>query len=437
MDVHHRESSQLSSPMNDTQCSDNDTIMSACTMSDSTLANASIAYTPLSDYSGTSNTSSIREPSYQRLISSMSSSQLPRSSTESVRNYEFRRYENVPRNRFSYHGDLRPGGSPAVAGNRLSLQMLTSASPDGFERRAASAIISPTVNGDAKKWKCDIALAPVSSPLMARQFTNGLSHRPAKSTENSCSEASPNAAERLQCTSSPPNHSLNASVSESDSAESAVNSEYENVPKLELILNDKEMFSDNEKNESPYELVTMVGNRMTSVPCEGALFATAVTPAKCGSESNYEEIETMNDEELRVNDRTDGNYEEMSAVYTDNDIYNFGGSSVDGCEERKATAYEDVFVLDASDVKDVSSSNESLASSADEAMIENNLYESLVTEDSSPDPGSNRSSKIVDSGAATSAPTEVGVRHVSTNLNVNGSQSLTSSTLFHEISGAN
>lgn len=383
----------MSSPMNDAQCSDNETTMSGCcSMSDSTLANASVAYTPLSEYSGsTTNTSSLREPSYQRLVSSVSSSQLPRSSAESVRHYDSaaapRRYENVPRNRFSYHGDLRPSSAaaPVVAGNnRLSLQTL----PDAFERCCAQGP-SALVNGDpAVKRECDWAQS-------AQLGANGhaVDGRP---------EA---VADRLRGDSSG-RRSRASAASDSDSAESAQNSEYENVRKLELILNDKEMFSDDEANESPYELVTVVGSRMTSVAgggAEGGPFAAAGRRA----ESNYEEIGGMANGAGR--EQSDGNYEEMSAAYAaDNDVYGFGGGgSVDGSEGRRTAAYEDVFVAEAADAKEVSSSNESLASSADEAMIENNLYESLVAEDSSPDPASNRSSKIVD-GAALSAPIEVG-----------------------------
>lgn len=335
VDVHHRESSS----MLDSIDSRNDGALSDRTVSDSTLANASIAYTPLSENTSFTTTTSCREPSYQQLSSSsVSSSQfgLPPSANENV---DRRPYENVPRNRFSYHGDLQPSQATAASVNRLSLQTLSPAVGDGGG--SAGSIAS----------------------------------------NESSSKRSVETEDRLERGNEDDSKAKNADRSSKDA-------NYCNRRQLKLILNDKEMFSDSIEatagNESPYELVSMVGNRMTPVLEQTSFFENdARRPAV---ESNYEEIEPVAGAMQMRECAADGNYEEM-----DNVIYNYAGGDFLAGQSEKKSNYEEIYVPEnrfSNAVRYLSneSSASSCCSAEDEAMVENLLYESLATtDDSSPD----------------------------------------------------
>lgn len=374
VDVHHRETSQISSPMTDTAYSENET---GCTMSDNTITNINVPYTPLSECSGT--TSSNFEFSYQRLSSSMSSSQLPRSSTESMKTNDGKKYENVPRNRFSYHGELRTDAVPIR--NRLSLQTLT----PGVEGDHHFDSIRSTVHKDLK-------------PMDKSYRKSDPGDR--KIYENSCDYYSKEAF----------SDKTNGTLHEVDECRGDDNHKYEIVQKMKLVLNDKEMFSDSKSpesgSESPYELVTMVGNRMTPVSVNNMVASNKNNVV----DTNYEEIEPVCSTRCfnNIDHLDDDNYEKMSSsVCSENEIYNFGGSIID----KGKSNYEDISILgdDRASMRDLSSDNESLESSTDEAMIENNLYESLVAEDSSPDLGAHQFAHVRENGIGSNVKeTEVG-----------------------------
>lgn len=376
-------------------------------MSDTSLTNMNISYTLLSDCSNT--TSSNCEPSYQQLSLSVSSSQFPVSSTESLRNYE-----NIPKNRYSYQGELRPN---LPVGNRLSLQTLNVTEINSNHHSTIELLTTSKddcVDAKTNTWE-DMNVKNVIIPSQQNKY-NYLSEKynHTKRTDNDefliekkvetgeISVLSNNRLKEHHDNVKSHNALLNAF---SDSTESAQYSEYENIQKLKLILSDKDMFSDREKflysstvGESPYELVNVVGNRMTSVSINENQMFLGIDKNYCLNESNYEEVESIRSNHCSLDTKpshnctnTDSNYEVISSVYTDSEIYNVEEKFTDS---EKKSNYEDIFVK--GDTNDyLSSSNESLESSTDEAMIENNLYESLIAEDSSPDFGSNRSFKII------------------------------------------
>lgn len=366
VDVHHRETSQISSPMTDTAYSENE---NGCnTMSDTTITNINVPYTPLSECSCT--TSSNFEFSYQRLSSSMSSSQLPRSSTDSMKtNDGIKKYENIPGNRLSYQGELRTG---VPVKSRLSLQTL-----------------SPGVEGDHHFESTHPAkVAPQNELKSSDKGYKSVCE--SKHYRNSC-----DSNYSKDVFSDQANGTLHEDVewkSDQCTNQSDRNS-YEDVQKPKLVLDDREMFSDSKTieacNESPYELVTMVGNRMTSVSSNDMILPSNNNVM---TDSNYEEIQPVCSARCmnNVDHSEDDNYEKMSSsAYSENDLYSYEGSVKDKAKNN----YEEISILgdDLASMRDcLSSSNESLESSADEAMVENNLYESLVAEDSSPDQAANK-----------------------------------------------
>ncbi|XP_065206720.1 GTPase-activating protein CdGAPr isoform X2 [Planococcus citri] len=360
VDVHHRETSQISSPMTDTAYSENE---NGCTVSDTTITNINVPYTPLSECSCT--TSSNFEFSYQRLSSSMSSSQLPRSSTDSMKTNDGKKYENIPGNRLSYQGELRTG--VPIKNNRLSLQTLTpGVEGDHFDSTKTTAVGQNEIKSTDKAFNKNVCESKMYRNSCDSNYSkdvfndqvNGTLHEDDEWKSDKCDE------NQADC------HS------------------YENVQKPKLVLDDREMFSDSKNieacNDSPYELVTMVGNRMTSVSSNDIIVPR---DNNVMTDSNYEEIQPVCTARCLNNvdhHSEDDNYEKMSSsAYSENDLYSYEGS----VRDKTKSNYEEISILgdDLASMRDLSSSNESLESSADEAMVENNLYESLVADDSSPD----------------------------------------------------
>lgn len=385
--------------------SENDTILSGNTMSDSVTTSNTIAYTPLSEYSYS--TSSNYEASYQPLSSSISSSHLPKSSTESIRNCESKTYENVSRNRLSYPGEHR---TSIPIRNRFSLQTLNSLPLSDCN---SDYIKSHSIS--EKKQSDDMLRSLQKTDIGSSEVL------PKEEVLNKCDVFGENISTKLECDNTRNNeknlNGLNSSMLSnertcwnpnnyencnfsyspcSDSTASEQNSGYEKVQKLELILNDKDMFSESQKlvdspaSESPYELVAVVDKRMTSVSTDDNEAFLEIKRDLSPLDSTYEEVRPISPNVRRPLNTL------VTTIYASRyEICNFDNGSEMDCEKKPN--YEEVSLLDdISDLRALSSSSESLESSMDEAMIENNFYESLLAEDSSPDPGSNRSSKIAD-----------------------------------------
>lgn len=383
--------------------SENDTILSGNTMSDSVTTSNTIAYTPLSEYSYS--TSSNYEASYQPLSSSISSSHLPKSSTESIRNCESKTYENVSRNRLSYPGEHR---TSIPIRNRFSLQTLNS-------------LPLSDCNSDYIKSHSTSEKKQSDDPSLQKTHIGSSEVLPKEEVFNKCDVYEENISTKLECDNKHNNEKnlncLNSSIlsneescwnhnnyencnfsysPSSDSTASEQNSGYEKVQKLELILNDKDMFSESQKlvdspaSESPYELVAVVDNRMTSVSTGDNKAFLENKRDLSPLDSAYEEVRPISPNLRRPLNTL------VTTIYASRyEICNFENGSEMECEKKPN--YEEISLLDdISDLRALSSSSESLESSMDEAMIENNFYESLLAEDSSPDTGSNQSSKIAD-----------------------------------------
>ncbi len=403
---HHDSSSRMTSPVRELTCSENDSVASDRTTSDTTLFSSNVFYTPLSESSCT--TISGCEPPYERLCSSVSFSQLSQYSTGEVHNNEYSNIcESFPKGRHSYQEGMRPCSG---VDTRFDLETLSHQPTEIGSTKPSSDLTKTQSRFVSKSWES----AATTSSMKKKLCDEKSFHLPRECLQG-CYE-NVHGTKKIK-----KSRSLNIPILPADASEWKKNyikreNSVSEVPRpLSAFGPDSgdeifRKFDSNKShrlslnlsvNESPYELIAVKSDRIS--PSRVGNEVTTFKGEKSICETGYEEIEpSIFRTKSPVLFETgkgmqDDGYEEVSP----GDFQNFGlGVSNSGIR----SSYEEMRVPEiCPEVKESTSPSE-FSENFGEFMIENNLYEPFTPDKFHLDVTPKPCSETVDSASTLDTP---------------------------------